>query len=235
MATNHLGQRKTRHSERLYIKSSFLICQIRPGSHAKHVSSRANSGGAVRITHANCCPKEPSRNMIMNLKNMYLLFLFSVKRQNGLYRAVFNPKRPNRFVRHHHFKMKTLNMAVKLMKPDTFAGSLHLKDAYYSIAISGGCHTKYLKFWFRGTLYKLTLANGLKSGPCNISKNHESGYLGIRVAGSGVCSLCRGFLPNKATQSICVKSCPIRLITCVVKTCYCHLQNIGRVHANFIY
>lgn len=87
------------------------------------------------------------------------------KKDRSSWRVILNLKGLNKFVEDQHFKMETLETVFKLMKPGAFAGSLDLKDAYYSVPIHDS-HTKYLKFSFGGKLYKfVALPNGLKSGP----------------------------------------------------------------------
>lgn len=41
----------------------------------------------------------------------------------------------NEFVQYHHFKMDTLETAVKMTKPGCFMASIDLKDAYYTVPI----------------------------------------------------------------------------------------------------
>ena len=66
--------------------------------------------------------------------------------------------------------METLDTVLQIMKPGAFAGSLDLKDAYYSVPIYAD-HTKYLKFSFNKKLYKfVALPNDLKSGHRVFSK-----------------------------------------------------------------
>lgn len=78
---------------------------------------------------------------------------------------ILNLRAFNEFVQYHHFKMDTLEMAVKMMKPGCFMASIDLKDAYYTVPISHA-HQKYLKFIFNGTLYQYTcMANGLSCAP----------------------------------------------------------------------
>ena len=69
------------------------------------------------------------------------------------------------------------------MKPGAFAGSLDLKDAYYSVPIYAD-HTKYLKFSFNNKLYKfVALPNGLKSGPRVFSKIMRVAMSEMRLCG----------------------------------------------------
>ena len=92
------------------------------------------------------------------------------KKDRTSWRVNLNPKGLNTLVEDQHFKMETVETVFHLMKPGAYAGSLDLKDAYYSVPIHDS-HTKYLKFSFAGTLFKfVALPNGLKSGPLIFSK-----------------------------------------------------------------
>ena len=66
---------------------------------------------------------------------------------------------------YHHFKMDTLQTAIKLMRPGCYMTSIDLKDAYYSILIAPE-HRKYLKFIWNDELYAFnSFPMGLSSSP----------------------------------------------------------------------
>ena len=44
---------------------------------------------------------------------------------------ILNLKQLNEFVSYYHFKMDTIQTALKLMRPGCFMASVDLKDAYY--------------------------------------------------------------------------------------------------------
>ena len=109
--------------------------------------------------------------------------IFLREKKDGSQRVILNLKKLNNFVVSRHLKMETLDTAVKLTKPGAWAGSLDLKDAYYSIPIWSG-HTKFLKFGFCGRLYKyLALPNGLKSGPRTFTKIMRVAFSELRKRG----------------------------------------------------
>ena len=113
----------------------------------------------------------------------YISSIFLREKKDGTHRVILNLKHLNKFVQYRHFKMETLDIAVKLIKPGAFAGSLDLKDGYYHVPIWQG-HTKYLKFWFNGTLYKyVALPNGLKSGPQIFTKIMKVAFSVLRKQG----------------------------------------------------
>ena len=68
--------------------------------------------------------------------------IFLRPKPDGTYRMIHNLRTFNEFVQYHHFKMDTLEMAVKMMKPGCFMSSIDLKDAYYTVPIFHA-HQKY--------------------------------------------------------------------------------------------
>ncbi len=87
------------------------------------------------------------------------------KKQPGKYRLILNLKDLNYEVEYHHFKMDTLETALKLVSPGCFMISIDIKDAYYTLRIHEAFR-KYLRFEVDGQLYQFTcLPNGLASGP----------------------------------------------------------------------
>ena len=91
--------------------------------------------------------------------------IFTRPKKDGSHRVIFNLKKLNEYVSYHHFKMDTLETAIKLMRPSCFMTSIDLKDAYYSIPVASE-HQKYLKFIWRDQLYAFTsLPMGLSSSP----------------------------------------------------------------------
>ena len=91
--------------------------------------------------------------------------IFTRPKKDGSHRVIFNLKKLNESVTYHHFKMDTLETAIRLMRPGCYMTSIDLKDAYYSIPIAEE-HQKYLKFIWRNQLYAFTsLPMGLTSSP----------------------------------------------------------------------
>ena len=91
--------------------------------------------------------------------------IFTRPKKDGSHRVIFNLKKLNESVTYHHFKMDTLETAIRLVRPGCYMTSIDLKDAYYSIPIALE-HQKYLKFIWRDQLYAFTsLPMGLTSSP----------------------------------------------------------------------
>ena len=89
--------------------------------------------------------------------------IFLRQKKDGNYRMILNLNCFNENVSKHHFKMESLQSAVRLMKPGCFMASVDQKDTYYSVPIHQS-HQKFLKFSWRGKLFQFTcLPNGLSS------------------------------------------------------------------------
>lgn len=95
----------------------------------------------------------------------FISTIFLRPKPDGTFRMILNLKEFNQSVEHHHFKMNTLDTVTKMIKPGCYMASVDLKDAYYTVPIHKD-HQKFLKFEFKGCLYKYTcLPNGLSSAP----------------------------------------------------------------------
>ena len=109
--------------------------------------------------------------------------IFVRPKKDGTYRLILNLKQLNQYIEYHHFKMDTLDAAIKMMKPGCYMASIDLKDAYYTVAIHSE-HQKYLKFIFDGILYQYTcLPNGLSSAPRLFTKLLKPVYATLRSMG----------------------------------------------------
>ena len=113
----------------------------------------------------------------------FISTIFLRPQKDGTYRVILNLKKLNQFVEYHHFKMDTIYTAIHLMKPGCYMASIDLQDAYYTIPVSQE-HRKYLRFSWRGQLYKYTcLPNGLASAPRIFSKIMKPVYASLRCKG----------------------------------------------------
>ena len=81
--------------------------------------------------------------------------IFLRRKKDGNYRMILNLKCFNENVSKHHFKMESLQSAVRPMKPGCYMASVGLKDAYYSVPIHQP-HQRFLKFPWRGKLFQFT-------------------------------------------------------------------------------
>ena len=75
--------------------------------------------------------------------------------KDGGHRLILNLKSLNEHVEYHHFKMDTLQSAIRLMTPNCYMASADLRDAYYSVPIHID-DQKYLRFCWKGRLFQFT-------------------------------------------------------------------------------
>ena len=96
--------------------------------------------------------------------------IFTVPKDDTSVRLILNLKGLNAYIKYSHFKMETIYSVLNLVTPNCWMASLDLKDAYYSVKIHPMCQ-KYLKFQYKGQLFKYTTyANGLSSCPRQFTK-----------------------------------------------------------------
>ena len=109
---------------------------------------------------------------------------------------ILNLKQLNSFVEYHHFKMDTLTTAIKMMRKGCYMASVDLKDAYYTVPIAAE-HQKFLKFLWRGCMYKFTcLPNGLACAPRVFTKLLKPLFATLRKLGH----LCFGYIDDTYLQ-----------------------------------
>ena len=82
--------------------------------------------------------------------------LFTRPKKDGSRRMILNLKKLNENIYYNHFKMDSIQNVMDAMKPLCFMASVDLKDAFYSVPILSE-HSKYLKFYHRGKLYKFVV------------------------------------------------------------------------------
>ena len=106
--------------------------------------------------------------------------IFIRPRKDGSHRLICNLKRLNEAVSYHHFKMDTLETAIKPMTPGCYMTSIVLKDAYYPIPIAPE-YRKYLKFIWKDELYAFnSLPMGLSSSPRIFTKLSKPFFSALR-------------------------------------------------------
>ena len=104
-------------------------------------------------------------------------------KKDGSHRMILNLKNLNTHVEYNHFKMDTLESAIRLMTPGCYMASVDLKEAYYSVPIAKD-HQKYLKFEWDHTLYQFTcFPNGLAFCPRKFTKLLKPIYSVLRRQG----------------------------------------------------
>ena len=69
-------------------------------------------------------------------QDQFLSPIFTVTKKNTTeHRMILNLKELNQHIQYYHFKMETLESAIKLIKPNVFMASVDLRYAYYSVHI----------------------------------------------------------------------------------------------------
>ena len=127
-----------------------------------------------------------------NAEGDFLSTIFVRPKKDGSYRMILNLKPLNEFVSYYHFKMDTIQTALKLMHPGCFMASVDLKDAYYSVPVAKE-DRKYLKFEWQGCYYEYTcLPNGLACAPRLFTKILKPVYSHIRSMGH----ICMGHIDD---------------------------------------
>lgn len=91
--------------------------------------------------------------------------IFTRPKKDNKVRIILNLKEFNKSVKYQHFKMDTLNVALKLVNKGSFMASVDLRDAYYSVPIRQE-DQEFLKFYWNSRLFKYTVfPNGLACCP----------------------------------------------------------------------
>ena len=115
--------------------------------------------------------------------NDFISTIFLRPKKDGGHRLILNLSKLNEFVEYHHFKMESLNDAIRKMTPNCWMCSIDLKDAYYSVPVHSTSQ-KYLKFRWKNTYYKfLTFCNGLSCCPRHFTKILKPVFACLREKG----------------------------------------------------
>ena len=77
----------------------------------------------------------------------FISSVFVRPKKDGSHRMILNLKQLNEYVTYRHFKMDTIQTALKRIRPGCFmASAVDLKDAYYSISVAEE-HRIFIKFY----------------------------------------------------------------------------------------
>ena len=113
----------------------------------------------------------------------YISTIFVRPKKDGGHRLILNLKSLNEHVEYHHFKMDTLQSAIRLMTPNCYMASVDLRDAYFSVPIHND-EQKYPRFCWKGRLFQFTcLPNGLACVPRLFTKILKPAYAMLRQRG----------------------------------------------------
>ena len=143
---------------------------------------------------------------IDHVEGDFLSTIFVRPKKDGSYRMILNLKKINEFASYYHFKMDTIQTALKLMRAGCFMASVDLKYAYYSVPVAVK-DRKYLKFEWEGSLFQYTcLLNGLACAPRLFTTILKPVYFHIRSLGN----ICMGHIDDSFllgyTYTACAKN-----------------------------
>ena len=102
---------------------------VRPQCHFTHTEQSIKDVEIAKLLKKEII--KPSQNESIQ----FISPIFTTPKKDGSHRVIFNLKSLNKSVTYYHFKMDTLETAIRLMTPCCFMTSIDLKDAYYSVPI----------------------------------------------------------------------------------------------------
>ena len=109
--------------------------------------------------------------------------IFVIPKKDGEYRMILNLKELNKSIPYHHFKMETFELALKLVKPNCFFGSVDIRHTYYSIPVSKESQLK-LRFQKSGKVYSFCACPmGISCAPRIYTKLMKPVYASLRMLG----------------------------------------------------
>ena len=141
----------------------------------------------------------------------YLSNVFLRPKRDGSFRMILNLSKLNGSIEYEKFKMETLEIIIKMMRPNCFMGSLDLKDAYYSVPIAPE-HQAYLSFpwvWESGQkkFYANTcFPNGLSSAPRDFTKLLKPVLATLRLQGITIAMYIDDTFIQDDTEDACTNS-----------------------------
>ena len=148
----------------------------------------------------------------------YISSIFIRPKKDGTDRLILNLKNLNDHVEYHHFKMDTLQSAIRLMKQNCYIASVDLHDAYYSVPIDKE-YQEFSRFSWRGKLFQFTcLPNGLSCAPRLFTKILKPVYATLRKQGH----LNVGYIDDSYLQGDTIHECQTNTLILVV-----YLQDWG--------
>lgn len=124
---------------------------------------------------------------ISNAEAKYISNVFIRPKSNGKYRMIVDMSKLNDNIEKKHFKMDHLQVAIDMMKPNSFMASIDLKDAYYTVPIHKEFQ-QYMCIQWDSQVFKFTaMPFGLTSAPRLFTKLlrpvfsilHEKGFCGF--------------------------------------------------------
>ena len=91
--------------------------------------------------------------------NAFISGIFTRKKKDGIKIMILNLKNFNKFLNYKHFKMKSINNIVNIIRPNVYMASVDLKEAFFSVPIHSA-YQKYLTFTFDDLFQVTWVPNG---------------------------------------------------------------------------
>ena len=121
----------------------------------------------------------------------FISFIFTREKWDGSYRIILNLKQLSKHTEYEHFKIKSFQMVLNIIKPNCCMASGDLKDAFYMVPIHPD-HQTFLKFKWQEHCYTFRgMPNGYSEAmrvftkffkpPFSILRSH--GYLSVVFVG----------------------------------------------------
>ena len=109
--------------------------------------------------------KKQAIERVVDYPRLCLSPVFMVPKRSGKFRMILNLKDINQFIPPVHFRMETLSTILPMLKPDDWAASIDLSDAYHHVPIAPPSR-RLLGFTFAGRVYQYrALPFGLRPAP----------------------------------------------------------------------
>lgn len=120
---------------------------------------------------------------VEHVPDEFISNIFTRKKSDGSLRVILNLNKLNEFVVYRHFKMDTLETALKMITKGCYMASVDLKDAYFSIPIHKK-DRKYFRFIWKSKLFEFNAyPQGWGAAPRKFSKVLKPVYSTLRKMG----------------------------------------------------
>lgn len=148
---------------------------------------------------------------VNHTQNEFISNIFTRKKSDGSLRVILNLNKLNEFVVYRHFKMDTLETAIKMVRKGSYMGSVDLKDAYFSIPIHKD-YRKFFRFIWNSKIYEFNAyPQGWASAPRKFTKVLKPVYSTLRKWGHNS----MGYIDDSFLQADTYDQCKINIAATV--------------------
>ena len=157
----------------------------------EEIRSFLERGIISRVKESELCSESVISNIFLRMK------------PDGSQRMILNLSKFNKTIPKTHFKMDTLEKALKLVKPGCFFCKLDLKDAYFAIPVSESSK-KLLRFRFNSELFQFeVIPQGYRDSPRIFTKLVKVPLAFLRSLGH----IISGYLDDLILLGFCFQDC----------------------------